>query len=43
VNEEVVTDQGLVTSRGDDDVPAFCSKIVEKFAEGEHEEQVRSA
>jgi protease I len=43
VNEEVVTNQGLVTSRAPDDVPAFCSKIVEEFAEGEHEEQVRSA
>jgi deglycase len=31
VDEEVVTDQGLVTSRNPDDVPAFCSKIVEEF------------
>ena len=38
-----MTNQGLVTSRGSDDVPAFCSKIVEEFAESEHEEQVRSA
>lgn len=36
VDQEVVTDQGLVTSRGPDDLPAFCSKIVEEFAEGRH-------
>ena len=37
VDEEVVVDQGLVTSRGPDDLPAFCSKLVEEFAEGAHE------
>ena len=37
VDEEVVVDQGLVTSRKPDDLPAFCSKIVEEFAEGVHE------
>lgn len=36
VDEEVVTDQGLVTSRKPDDLPAFNAKIVEEFAEGEH-------
>jgi protease I len=39
VDEEVVVDSGLVTSRKPDDIPAFNSKIVEEFAEGIHEEQ----
>jgi protease I len=36
VDEEVVCDQGLVSSRNPDDLPAFTAKIVEEFAEGEH-------
>ncbi len=40
VDEEVVVDQGLITSRKPDDLEAFCEKIIEEFAEGEHAGQV---
>src|SRR5690554_3234371 len=39
VDEEVVVDAGLVSSRVPDDLPAFNAKIVEEFAEGKHEGQ----
>jgi len=39
VDQEVVTDQGLVTSRKPDDIPAFNRKMVEEFAEGRHDRQ----
>jgi deglycase len=38
-DEQVVTDQGLVTSRKPDDIPAFNKKIIEEFAEGKHQAQ----
>ncbi len=43
VDEEVVVDSGLVTSRKPADLPAFCGKLVEEFAEGLHRAQARSA
>lgn len=39
VDQEVVVDQGLVTSRSPKDLPAFNDKMVEEFAEGVHEGQ----
>ncbi len=38
VDKEVVVDQGLVTSRNPDDIPAFNDKMIEEFAEGIHSE-----
>jgi protease I len=43
VDEEVVVDQGLVTSRKPDDLEAFCAKAVEEICEGEHAAQAQSA
>jgi protease I len=39
VDEEVHVDAGLVSSRNPDDLPAFCAKVVEEFAEGRHSGQ----
>ena len=36
VDRDVVVDNGLVTSRKPDDLPAFCAKMIEEFAEGKH-------
>lgn len=36
VNQEVVVDNRLVTSRNPDDIPAFIEKMIEEFAEGRH-------
>jgi protease I len=43
VDREVVTDEGLVTSRKPDDIPAFNRKMIEEFAEGVHAGQRQSA
>jgi protease I len=37
VDQEVVTDNGLVSSRKPDDIPAFNRKVIEEFAEGKHQ------
>ncbi|HVV26409.1 MAG TPA: type 1 glutamine amidotransferase domain-containing protein [Rhizomicrobium sp.] len=36
VDKEVVTDNGIITSRNPDDLPAFVSKIIEEVGEGRH-------
>ena len=43
VDREVVTDNGLVTSRKPDDIPAFNEKMIEEFAEGAHRAQKSAA
>lgn len=39
VDEEVVVDEGFVTSRNPNDLPAFNSKLIEEIKEGKHEHQ----
>ena len=36
VDEQVVVDDGIVTSRKPDDIPAFNEKMIEEFCEGRH-------
>jgi protease I len=43
VDEEVHVDEGLVSSRNPDDIPAFTEKAIEEFAEGKHEAMAASA
>jgi protease I len=43
VDEEVHTDQGLVTSRKPDDIPAFSAKVIEEIAEGVHPERAAAS
>jgi protease I len=43
VDEEVVVDDGIVTSRKPDDIPAFNKKMIEEFAEGRHEQRTVNA
>ena len=43
VDQELVIDRGLFTSRKPDDLPAFSKKLVEEFGEGVHEEQKQAA
>jgi protease I len=43
VDQEVVTDRGLVSSRKPDDIPAFNRKMIEEFAEGVHQNRMAGA
>ena len=43
VDKQVVVDEGLVTSRCPDDLPAFNAKMIEEFCEGRHEGQAEAA
>lgn len=43
VDQEVVVDRGLVTSRKPDDIPAFTEKMIEEFCEGRHDGQREKA
>lgn len=40
VDQEVITDKGLVTSRSPKDLPAFNDKMIEEFREGRHEHKI---
>ena len=43
INEDVVVDNGLVTSRKPDDIPAFNKKMIEEFCEGRHKAMATAA
>jgi len=43
VDQEVIVDNGLVSSRKPDDIPAFNKKMIEEFAEGRHAKQAQMA
>jgi protease I len=43
LDQEVVTDKGLVTSRTPKDLPAFCAKLIEEIGEGRHRGQAAAA
>jgi protease I len=43
VDEEVVVDNGLVSSRKPDDIPAFNKKMIEEFCEGRHQVMAQTA
>src|SRR3954451_11831402 len=43
VDKEVVVDDGIVTSRKPDDIPAFNKKMIEEFAEGKHMQRTMNA
>ena len=42
VDKEVVVDNGIITSRKPDDIPAFNKKMIEEFAEGTHKQRLAS-
>ena len=43
VDKEVVVDNGLITSRNPNDIPAFNKKMIEEFAEGKHDKQMSAS
>jgi protease I len=43
VDQEVVTDRGMVTSRNPDDIPAFNRKMIEEILEGVHQSRLAGA